>query len=214
MDRHQRGTLSLDDFLDSLSIAQQYSPYDSVDLVTAFNAMAVERSRGGHKGLGTVNMNAEEDGLTYHEFIAAAMINRVELTDERVALAFHCLDMEKLGALTPDGIRLSLGDDLPLAVINTMIMAAAQGTAFRGGSSITNTGSDMKGGENDGIAPALTLPLPSFINNWKHFVSGGGIRRLSAPINPLPSILPSSQHQQQQKVGQAPPTVGGMDVDG
>jgi len=139
MDRNHEGVLCLQDFLDALQAAQRQGLCNGVNLVAAFNALAVERSRGGPQGLslGTdgqhgMDTSATVGGMTYHEFIAAAMIHRIDLTEERVALAFHALDFERAGHLSADGVRMALGDDLPQATVETMLSTALEAARRRG----------------------------------------------------------------------------------
>ena len=213
MDRNHQGILSLNEFLEALHIAQPYGNYGSIDLVTAFNAMAVERSRGGPRGLSAgpdYGQGATDSGLTYHEFMAAAMINRIELTEERVALAFNCMDIERTGYLSTDGIRLALGDDLPQSTIETMLTAAFEGAQSRGELPQQLTQQSGSG------PPPMVLRLPEFISNFR-------VAYLqNAPTSP-PSVIrggregPSHHHQQQQQQthhqqrGQQ--SDGSMDVD-
>ena len=70
---------------------QNHSSFASIDFSAAFKAMCVEHSRGGPSGHLNSNINGgncshkegvrnyeddNERALTYHEFIAATMINR------------------------------------------------------------------------------------------------------------------------------------------
>jgi hypothetical protein len=173
MDRNHEGVLCLQDFLDALQAAQRQGFCSGVDLVGAYNALAMERARGGPQGLSMGpdygsggQQQAPVDGssalgMTYHEFIAAAMINRVDLTEERVAQVFHALDFEKAGFLSADGVRMALGDDLPQATVEAML-STAHSLARGRGDVASNTLP---------ASPAADLPpiveLQQFIDNFR-----------------------------------------------
>lgn len=182
MDQGHQGVLSLKELQESLEIAHPSHLYVTMDLSAAFRAMCVEYARGGPAGHLNYNMNGgncyhnnntfassnendSERSLTYHEYVAAAMINRIALSDERVMLAFSCLDFEKFGALTADGIRLALGDDLLQGSIDSMLTSAMQGAATRADASLpmnTNVAARAKA-----VGPVL-MNLDNFLSNWRH----------------------------------------------
>jgi len=79
IDRANNGALSLQAFSSGLISAPSVSN-GLVDISTVFNAIAISRAHG-HGQL-----------LTFHEYIAAAMVHRIDIEEERVLLAFNNLD--------------------------------------------------------------------------------------------------------------------------
>jgi hypothetical protein len=183
MDQGHQGVLSLKELQESLEIAQPSHLYVTMDLSAAFRTMCVEYARGGPAGHLNYNINGgncyhnnntfassnesdSERSLTYHEYVAAAMINRIALSDERVMLAFSCLDIEKFGTLTADGIRLALGDDLMQGSIDSMLSSAVQGATTRGaGDSSLPTNTNAAKVKAPG---PVSMNLNDFLSNWRH----------------------------------------------
>jgi len=60
--------------------------------------------------------------ITYSEYIAAAMCGRLEIHEERVAVAFDLLDRSRQGALTADAIASFLGKDIDIARLHHDIL--------------------------------------------------------------------------------------------
>lgn len=79
LDRQNQGTLTLHAFGTGLMSAPSVCS-DEVNLSNLFNVAAISRAHG-HGQL-----------LTFHEFIAAAMVHRVDIEDDRVLLIFGNLD--------------------------------------------------------------------------------------------------------------------------
>jgi len=79
LDRGNQGTLTLQAFGTGLLSAPSVAN-GLVDLTTIFNTISISKAHGH----GTV--------LTYHEYIAAAMVHRIELEEERVLVVFNNLD--------------------------------------------------------------------------------------------------------------------------
>jgi serine/threonine protein kinase len=79
LDRANNGALSLQAFSSGLISAPSVSN-GLVDITTVFNTIAISRANG-HGQL-----------LTFHEYIAAAMIHRIDIEEERVLLIFNNLD--------------------------------------------------------------------------------------------------------------------------
>ena len=79
LDRLNNGTLTLHAFGTGLMNAPS-AVQGLVDLTMLFNVVSISRAHG-HGQL-----------LTYHEYIAAAMVHRIELEDERIQIVFSNLD--------------------------------------------------------------------------------------------------------------------------
>jgi hypothetical protein len=70
------------------------------DLRSLFDAICVESAHG------------HGQHLSYHEYVAAVMHDRVDIKDTRLDLVFSFLDPDNNGRITADSIRSALGDDI------------------------------------------------------------------------------------------------------
>lgn len=108
IDKSNTGSVSMTDFLTAFYPLQSNFSLQ-VDLKSIFQSICVERSCGRGKD------------MTYHEYIAAAMHNRVTVNRDRIELVFSYLDMEKKGFLSATAIRNFLGEDLSPVELENMI---------------------------------------------------------------------------------------------
>ena len=61
--------------------------------------------------------------LSYHEYVAAVMHDRIDVKEARLDLVFSFLDPENTGSISEDSIRSALGEDITQAELRTMIDA-------------------------------------------------------------------------------------------
>ena len=67
-------------------------------------------------------MNEKVDmELNYNDFVAAAMVKRVSIDEERLHLAFETLDIDETGYLDYDSIKKAAGGDIPEEEIHEML---------------------------------------------------------------------------------------------
>lgn len=108
IDRSHLGLITYRDFAAAFSNCDP-SIMGHLDLRTIFNALSVDQGAGNRKE------------LTYHEFVAAAMHKRVDVNEARVGLMFQYMDAESKGYLNAAIIRNSMGEDLSLQEVESMI---------------------------------------------------------------------------------------------
>eukprot|EP00597_Dinobryon_sp_UTEXLB2267_P002858 CAMPEP_0170076906 /NCGR_PEP_ID=MMETSP0019_2-20121128/13831_1 /TAXON_ID=98059 /ORGANISM="Dinobryon sp., Strain UTEXLB2267" /LENGTH=706 /DNA_ID=CAMNT_0010288919 /DNA_START=132 /DNA_END=2249 /DNA_ORIENTATION=+ len=108
IDRTGTGSISMSDFLISFAASDTPS-MRGMDLKTIFNAISFERQCGHGKN------------MTYHEYMTAAMHNRVDVEDNRIHLIFSYMAAEHREQLTPSNIRQFLGDDHSVAEYDAMV---------------------------------------------------------------------------------------------
>jgi calcium-dependent protein kinase len=136
IDRANNGALSLQAFSSGLISAPSVSN-GLVDISMVFNAIAISRAHG-HGQL-----------LTFHEYIAAAMVHRIDIEEERVLLVFNSLDpgepsllsvdlgfthsptppsssslAEHTGFVSVESMQKSLGEDISTLVLQAIVSAA------------------------------------------------------------------------------------------
>ena len=83
-----------------------------IDLKQIFDAISVDRKFG----------NGQD--LTYHEYVAAVMFNRVVVTENRLGLVFTYLDPDNVGYITSQILRNALGEEIPEFELRNMIASA------------------------------------------------------------------------------------------
>lgn len=112
IDKSNSGTINLKDFL---SFFEHVDPSirKSFDARKLFNALRVESNFDG----------GETNSLvSYHEYIAAAMHNRVYIDTARLGMIFDFLDPERTARISAESINSALGDELPRDAITKMVM--------------------------------------------------------------------------------------------
>jgi calcium-dependent protein kinase len=108
IDTDNSGTISLPELTAALMPCKVVARGE-VDMGAAYSALCIESSHGH----GTE--------MTYHEYIAAAMIRRVNIHETRMQQAYQMLDGDENGYIGIDAIRKSLGEDIPTEVLDVMI---------------------------------------------------------------------------------------------
>ena len=98
LDTRREGVITLASFYNNLMCAPSVLCGD-IDLYAAFDAIAVSMSM------------RHSSGITYREFVSAAMCGKIFFPDVRVQEAFDLLDIDKAGVITVDTLRKLLGDD-------------------------------------------------------------------------------------------------------
>ena len=81
---------------------------EAVSLSNVYNIIAIERSHG------------HCDGLNYNEYIAAAMLGRVNIDYNRILVVFHKLDYNDEGFINSAKLRKVLGEDIHESVLTSM----------------------------------------------------------------------------------------------
>jgi len=84
---------------------------DEAELQKLFDAVSVERAHG------------HGDEISYHEYVAAVMYDRVDVKSSRLDLVFSFLDPEGEGHISAEGIRSALGEDISAEELQVMIQA-------------------------------------------------------------------------------------------
>lgn len=108
IDRSEDGTLSFYELNASLASSSHIQRRE-VSFEALYNTIAIERSHG------------HTDELSYREFVAASIINRVAITEDRLSMVFNTLDPDRNGYINADGIRKVLGEDISDAAIESMV---------------------------------------------------------------------------------------------
>eukprot|EP01031_Cornospumella_fuschlensis_P042951 gene42951-52486_t len=109
MDKTFLGSLSRRDFLAAFSGVEQLLP-PPLTLRALFDQLT--------------NGNAY---LTYHEYVAGAMHNRVHVTEARLSLVFSYLDPENKGVLTLSGVQSALGEEVSARAVEEMLESCGGG---------------------------------------------------------------------------------------
>ena len=82
---------------------------------------------GGSSSSSSSSGESSLHAITYSEFIAAAMCGRMDIEDERVAVAFDLLDAGRQGALTAEAVTTFLGKDIDTSILhNDILLTKAQ----------------------------------------------------------------------------------------
>ncbi len=68
------------------------------------------------------NMDVSDDTeINYNEFVAAAMVQRIAIDEERLHLAFETLDIDGTGYLDYEGIKRAVGQGMPDEEVTAML---------------------------------------------------------------------------------------------
>mmetsp|Transcript_17482 Transcript_17482/g.29295 ORF Transcript_17482/g.29295 Transcript_17482/m.29295 type:complete len:685 (-) Transcript_17482:255-2309(-) len=105
IDCSHTGRLSRKDFI------KAFSNCDAGDLRALFEAVSVERAHG------------HGQDISYHEYVAAVMHDRVDVKSARMDLVFSFLDPDNEGSISAEGIRSALGEDISEDELREMIQA-------------------------------------------------------------------------------------------
>lgn len=100
IDQQNEGIITLQGFYTSFMNAPSVLCGD-IDLYTAFDNICISSS--GSRG--------QNEGMKYHDYIAAAMCGRVTIREVYVTEAFSTLDVNMSGIISAESIRKVLGDD-------------------------------------------------------------------------------------------------------
>mmetsp|Transcript_1928 Transcript_1928/g.3060 ORF Transcript_1928/g.3060 Transcript_1928/m.3060 type:complete len:718 (+) Transcript_1928:152-2305(+) len=113
IDQDHSGTISLDELL---VLAE---PYEFAELESVFYAITSPRRRDGSATTASLPpppshqlTKATSLDITYNEYIAAAVCQRMSVVQDRAILAFEQLDVGRAGIITPDTIMKALGVDI------------------------------------------------------------------------------------------------------
>jgi serine/threonine protein kinase len=107
----------------------------------------------------TTAVSHSSDAITYSEYIAAAMCGRLEIEEERVAVAFDLLDAGRQGALTAEAITTFLGKDIDTSILHHDILL---------------TKSQVSRDDNDSDYNAAGIDQETFFKAWR----GAGFSQL------------------------------------
>ena len=67
-----------------------------------------------------IDINSDFE-INYNDFVAAAMVKRISIDEDRLHLAFEALDVDEKGYLDYDSIKQAVGGDIPESEINNML---------------------------------------------------------------------------------------------
>eukprot|EP00598_Pedospumella_elongata_P002477 CAMPEP_0184981204 /NCGR_PEP_ID=MMETSP1098-20130426/11028_1 /TAXON_ID=89044 /ORGANISM="Spumella elongata, Strain CCAP 955/1" /LENGTH=628 /DNA_ID=CAMNT_0027504749 /DNA_START=246 /DNA_END=2132 /DNA_ORIENTATION=- len=81
------------------------------DLKDLFESVSLERAHGHNQN------------MSYHEYVAAVMHDRVDIKSSRLDLVFSFLDPDNTGVISAESIRSALGEDLSEEELRAMILA-------------------------------------------------------------------------------------------
>lgn len=111
IDRSHLGSISKEDFVNTFGACDLIRT-GAVDIHSLYDGVGLSRSLGTGKD------------ITYHEYVASVMHNRLSVEDKRLKLIFSFLDTDAAGKISVDSIRNALGEDLPAPLLQQMIRVA------------------------------------------------------------------------------------------
>lgn len=108
IDKTNYGVILLKDFQNAF-VQGTLVETEAVSMSNIFNIIAIERSHG------------HCDGLNYTEYVAAAMLGRVNIDYNRILVVFHKLDYNDEGFINSAKLRKVLGEDMNENVLTSMM---------------------------------------------------------------------------------------------
>lgn len=124
IDTAHAGAVTLAQFAGSLRASSMLSRGEVGNIGALFAALCMQ---------GSVQRAGGELLMAYREYIAAAMVTRVEVEDCRIELIFANLDQDSQGYITMDSIRKALGEAIAQEALDAMGAAGAEGAGVPGG---------------------------------------------------------------------------------